>query len=443
MSMIEDILHSWGPGEDRFALIAQGRVCEFVVSRPRQVCGALFLGRVVQVNKALGAAFVDIGDSVPGFLPLGKPHPDRPRLSQGMSVVVQAQTEARGAKGAKLSLDPFLPGRFWGYSPTRYGLSLSRRIAEPERSALEELALRFLNVESESASLREGALHADADAVQGDLENLRMLWRSVQEKAAGGKAPCRLLTPDPLCRLLYENPRVRRIVTDDPIRFPALRNDWPDHIVQKSAGNAFDAFDAEEVFEQALSPTVALPSGGTLTFQATRALTAIDIDSGGSAPQDSNREATAEIARQIRLRNESGQLVADFIPIGKRGSFTPMMESLRQAVKADPIPTHILGVTPLGLVEIMRERRRPSLAEIYLDAPSFPIANATSVALSALRRILRSPAGHAKIVASPDVIDAMRNQTEAFTETERRLGRSLILHPDPSRHREDISIEVV
>lgn len=440
MSAIEEILHSWGPGEDRFALIGGGRVREFVVARQDLIYGAVFSGRIIQINKGLNAAFVDIGTAVPGFLPLAKSHPNQPRLSQGMNVLVQAQTEQRGNKGAKLTQSPFLAGRFWGYSPLRSGLSLPQRLSEPDREAMTALALRFLDPETEGATLREGALHADPEAVHADLEKVRALWSSLHDSRT---TPACLLPPDPLARLLFKYPHIRRIVTDDMIRFPAFRTDWPDHIVQKSTGNAFDAFDAEEAFENALSPTVSLPSGGILTFQHTKALLAIDIDSGGSSPQDSNREAVSEIARQIRLRNESGQIVADFIPIGKRGNFTQTMESLRQAVKRDPIPTHVLGVTSLGLVEIMRERRRASLAEIFLDEPGFANTNARSLALNALRRLLRTPHCR-KIVAAPDVIVALKDMTQAVAVTERRLGdMSLVLHSDPSRCREDFSVEPV
>ncbi|MBI2235370.1 MAG: ribonuclease E/G [Magnetospirillum sp.] len=366
MAEAEEILFAWGPGESRLALVAGGRVVEFAVDRPELLAGAVMLGRVVEVNPVLDAAFVDIGADRPGFLPgaaaLG--------LSQGKAVTVAVRADARGGKGALLSP------------------------AEPAQTA-------------------------------------------------AAKPPALLSRPHPLARLLAAHPTVRRVHMDDAAALAEVRPQFPDLVEHHRDGSAFSLYDAEETFEQALAPVVALPSGGRLTIEPTTALTAIDVDSGPGRPDDANREAVEAIARQLRLRGIGGQVTVDFVSTkGRRGSYK-LAEALKRAVASDPVPTHVFGVTPLGMVELTRERRGPSLAELMVERSQG--ASPRAAAMAGLRRLLCEAASRPGLapvlVVAPEVAAALAACPEAVAETERRLGRALTVRTEAGRLREDVGVD--
>ncbi|TAN70323.1 MAG: ribonuclease G, partial [Magnetospirillum sp.] len=202
--------------------------------------------------------------------------------------------------------------------------------------------------------------------------------------------------------------------------------------------------EVDEALDDALTPVVALPSGGRLVIEATAALTAIDVDSGAGRPADANREAVAAVARQIRLRGIGGQITVDFVS-GPKGTPFKLAAALKRAVAADPVPTHVFGVTPLGMVELIRERRGPSLAERLCRRVVEPTAEA--LALAALRRVLAEaearPGSVLRLVVAPEVAAALIRLDKAVAETERRLGRTLMVRPEPGRCRDDVQIEEV
>jgi Ribonuclease G/E len=361
----DEILFAWGPGESRLAVVAGGRVVEFAIDRPELLAGAVMLGRVVEVNTALDAAFVDMGAERPGFLPdaaaLG--------LGQGQTVTVGVRADARGGKGALLS---------------------------------------------------------PAEAIR-----------------TAAAPPALLSRPHPLARLLAAHPSVRRVHMDDAAALAEARPLFPELLVHHRDGSAFALHDAEEAFEQALSPVVALPSGGRLAIEPTAAMTTIDVDSGPSRPDDANREAVGAIARQLRLRGIGGQVTVDFVSTKGRRTAYKLAEALKRAVAADPVPTHIFGVTPLGMVELTRERRGPSLAELMLEHSQG--ASPRAAALAALRRLLREAASRpgiaATLIVAPEVATALAACPAAVAETERRLGRALTIRSEAGRLREDVGVE--
>ena len=179
-------------------------------------------------------------------------------------------------------------------------------------------------------------------------------------------------------------------------------------------------------------------------MEATAALTAVDVDSGGSRPADANREAVAAIARQLRLRGIGGQITVDFVS-GPKGTPYKLAAALKRAVASDPIPTHVFGVTPLGMVELTRERRGPSVAEI-LCRRSLDLTP-ESVALDSLRRMLieadARPGAALALVLAPEVAAVLGRLGEAVAETGRRLGRPLSWRSEPGRGLDDVMIEEV
>lgn len=434
--MATEILYSWGPGESRLALVRDGRLADLVLVRPELLAGAVVLGRVVEVAPKLGAVFIDIGQDKPGFLQ-GKGY------TQGALVLAQVKADAQGGKGATLTTEISLRGRCLAYSPFRPGLAVSRKLAEDKRERL--LArLEPLVAEDEGVVARTHAASAGEGELEAELDTLRAQWGAIGAAEGQGRAPAVLWRPDPLLRLLADNPGVSRVLVDDAALLAPARAAFAGPVEQYRDGPLFDLYDVEDAIVAALDPVVPLACGGRVTIEPTAALTAIDVDSGGASAIEANTQAVAVIARQLRLRNIAGQIVVDFVSTGKgKGPVFKLVASLKQAVARDAIATHVIGVTPLGLVELTRERKGPSLAELTQDRAYTPSIDA--VALTALRRVLaesRARPGRAlALVVAPEIASALYYRATAVAEVEERLGRKLSIRADAGRGRADVAIE--
>ncbi len=434
--MAAEILYSWGPGENRLALVRDGRLADLVLARPDLLAGAVVLGRVVEVAPKLGAVFIDVGQDKPAFLQ-GK------GLTQGVMVLAQVKADAQGGKGATLTTDISLAGRFLSWSPGRPGLVVSRKLSEEKRERLLE-RLSPLVAEDEGVIVRTHAATAGDGVLEAEIATLRGQWQAILAAQAQGRAPAVLWRPDPLLRLLADNPGVSRVLVDDAVLLAGARACFDGPVEHYRDGPLFDLYDAEDAIAAALDPVVPLACGGRVTIEPMAALTAIDVDSGGASAIEANAQAVAVIARQLRLRNIAGQIVVDFVSTGKgKGPLFKLVASLKQAVARDAVATHVIGVTPLGLVELTRERKGPSLAELTQDRQHGPSADA--VALSALRRVLaeaRARPGRAlAVVVAPDVAAALYYRPAAVAAAEERLGRKLAIRAEAGRARADIGIE--
>lgn len=434
--MAAEILYSWGPGESRLALVRDGRLADLVLVRPDLLAGAVVLGRVVEVAPKLGAVFVDIGQDKPGFLQ-GK------GLTQGALVLAQVKADAQGGKGAALTTDISLSGRCLAYSPSRPGLMVSRKLSDDKRERL-HARLEPLVAEDEGVVARTHAATAAEGELEAELAALRGQWAAIQAAMGQGRPPAVLWRPEPLLRLLADNPGVSRILVDDAALLASARACFAGPVEQYRDGALFDLYDVEDAIAAAQDPVVPLACGGRVTIEATAALTAIDVDSGGASAIEANTQAVAVIARQLRLRNIAGQIVVDFVSTGKgKGPVFKLVASLKQAVARDGVSTHVIGVTPLGLVELTRERKGPSLAELTQDRVHSPSADA--VALAALRQALseaRARPGRAlTVVVAPDVAAALYYRQAAVAEAEDRLGRKLSIRAEAGRPRADVAIE--
>jgi len=418
-------IHS-GPGEQRIALTSGGQVVEFRIERGEAAPGDILLGRVISLIKPLGAALVEIGQPLPGFLANAKD------VSEGQSLPVQVTASARGDKGAELTAAPSLQGAFLAYSPFRPGFSLSRRIAdEGERNRLSAL-LKPLRREDEGLVVRTQAEGAAEQALLEELVELRRQWAAIASLQATAKAPAVLRGLDPLARLLAEHGAIRSVLVDDRAALPALKAQFPAAAYEAAA---FE--EAAELLDQALARRIALPGGGALEFGTVAGIAIVDIDSGSGGPLPANLAAVPEIARQLRLRGISGHILVDVIPLRERRALAQIAEAMRQAIADDPTPTHVVGTTPLGMIELTRERRGPSLAEALLAAEAAPGLSDGSQGLEALSALLReaeaAPGRRLGLVAGPGITAALRRRPAALAETERRLGHGLSLTDDPAQ----------
>ena len=424
MAAIDGLLVRATPGEFRFALTAAGQIVEIRIDRGDAAPGDILLGRVLTRLPALNAALVEIGQPLPGFLTHAG------SVSEGQLLPVQVTASARGEKGAELSAQPSLQGKLLAYSPFRPGFSQSRRILDEADRARIAALLKPLRREDEGLVVRTQAAGQPDKALLAELEELRRQWTGLKSQIAEAKGPGPLRVPDPLERLLAEHGGIRSVRTDDRTTQSWLRARFP------SAAFSPDAFaEAEDELEQALTRRIGLPGGGSLEIGTVAGITLIDIDSGAGSPLQANLAAVPEIARHIRLRNLSGRILVDMIPMQERRATAQVAEALRQAVSYDPTPTQVSGTTPMGMVEIIRERKGPSLAETMLAPAAEPGRSADSMALEALAALLKEAETRSGrrlgLAAAPAVSAALRRRPQAIAETERRLGHSLSLRDDP------------
>jgi Rne/Rng family ribonuclease len=422
MAPVDEILVSIAPGESRFALLADGIPVEFRIDRGGAGAGDLVLGRIQNVNRPLNAAFVEIGEPRLGFLAApGK-------RGEGDKAIFQVTAAARGGKGAVLSAAPSLQGDLLAYTPARGGLNLSKRIGDAARREALRSLLAPLLTPGEGLVVRTDAAQASDDALLAELAALRRRWRIIEDKAGAMTPPAHLEAPSTLARLLAEYPQVRRLRADDQASLAEVKGLFPDALCDEGV------FDREvgESLDQALESRAPLPGGGALIIETTAALTAIDIDSGGGAPLAANLAAVPEIARQLRLRGVAGHILVDIIPLKDRQALGRLVSTLRQAVECDPTPTHVVGVTPLGMIEMTRERRYPGLAEIMLDDKG-PQRSSETIGLEGLRAALsaalRRPQAKIAMKAAPAVAASLLRNQKALDDVARRLGRGVPIRP--------------
>ncbi|MGO4728154.1 MULTISPECIES: ribonuclease E/G [unclassified Inquilinus] len=346
-------------------LVVDGRLTDLAAERPTRpgLSGAVFLARVERVDRVSAAAFLDIGTGRSAFLPLRGPEADA--LRAGAPVMVQIIADPRGdkgggEKGAEATRDIALPGATVIHLPFSANVAVSHRLGPAaKREWQQRLAGGWI--------VRAAAAAVPPDQVLAEAERLGRRWETIADRAETTRAPA-LLEPAPgaIRRLILDHPDVARIVVDGAALLPPLQR-WAaaavPELASRIAGGPTPLGDALDAL---LAPTVALPSGGSITIEATRALTAIDVD-GGRSPDHlrTNREAAAEIARQLRLRNIGGTVVVDFISMRRGGDKAAILNAFRAALADDPLKVQLgEALSPLGLAELARERRGQALAAI-------------------------------------------------------------------------------
>jgi len=468
-----ELLLSVSPGEVRGALLEDDRVVELMIERPDgdTGAGAIHLGRVTAVVESLNAAFVDIGGGTAAFLPASAAGPGGATagkrsiaalVHEGEAVLVQTTRAAGDDKGPKATRRLTLAGHRLVLRPDEPGVAAGRRLADAAERARLTAIVEKLAKKGEGFILRSAAAGASAETLAAEAEILRARWRAVTEAARTRRPPALLdAEPGPVERILRDHlpADAARLVLDGRAGFAAAsawcRRFRPElaERIEVAGADLFETRGVEAAIDEALGVTVALPSGGTLAIEPTRALTAVDVDTGGDARAggqarsilQTNLEAAAEVARQLRLRNIGGLVAIDFVHMRDAAHRREVAAALRRAAAADAMAVEVGEITRFGLLELTRRRERPSLAELLLDPPfALGRRNVLSVALAALRAVLRAAergAGAPVLKAAPEVVAALRGPAaEALAETEKALGRSLLLVAEPSRARETIEV---
>jgi ribonuclease G len=362
----DEILIATEPARYRAAAVAKGTLVD-AMSVPRGengTVGSIYLGRVVRRAAGMGAAFVEIGLARPAFLNLGKDTP-----AEGKPVAVQIVEEAAGNKAARVSTRLALEGRFLVLLPRDKGIAPSRRLDAAAAQRLRDLAKPLVQA-GEGLVLRAGAAQATREDLDAELATLRALWRSIEAKLAG-TPPATAHAEHGLRRILCTfagNPGTSFIFSDGEAARQArqlaatIAPDLAARIAAAEEGAAlFDRHGVGDALALAEGPEVPLPSGGRLTIETTRAMVAVDVDSGGGsmaaeAVLATNLEAATELARQMRLREVGGPVVVDFIRMQRKGDHDRVRRRLAEAVAFDRMGVQLLGWTAGGLFELSRAR---------------------------------------------------------------------------------------
>jgi len=356
----------------------------------------VYKGRITRLEPSLEAAFVDYGSERHGFLPLKEisrdyfqagvdPHKANIKelLREGQEVVVQVDKEERGNKGAALTTFISLAGRYMVLlpnSPTAGGVS--RRIEGDDRTALKE-ALDQLTVPDDMAVIiRTAGVGRDAEELQWDLDYLLRVWRAIAEAALSKPAPFLIYQESRLIvRALrdYLRADIGEILVDTAELYTAAR-DFIQQVMPQTLPKLkhyrddiplFNRFQIESQIEEIYERNVRLPSGGVLVIDQTEALTAIDVNSSratrGSDIEETafntNLEAAVEVARQLRLRDLGGLVVIDFIDMSSSKHQREVEQRLQNALKFDRARVQLGRISRFGLLEMSRQRLRPSLGE--------------------------------------------------------------------------------
>jgi ribonuclease G len=456
---------SAAPGEWRAALLEEGVPVELYVERgDHSEAGSIHLGRVRQLVPALGAALVDIGGDRPAFLPQGEVFPRGKRLHEGERVVVQIRREAQAGKAARVTMAAILRGRLVelivGRLGSAEGMALLTQLAPTltlPRSRGRECPLSPASGGGLGWGLRF-LEPAPADALAAEAAALARRWYDILDRALRLNPPARL---DPaasfaasLAGSLPAAPD--EILVDDPAAILELRAGFPESAI----GHLPEAewpIDLDAVFDEALSATLALPAGGFVHLEATRAAMLIDVDTGtpetGSperAGLTANLAAAGTIARQIRLRNLGGGIVVDFVGMESRSARDKVRAALAEALAPDAAAPQLLGWTRLGHFELVRPRRSRPLAEALLEPRPGGAQVKTPVtvsheALRALRRAARAQPGRGwRVTVASDVAAALTGAAVgALRQAEQRFARSVVVEVDPGYDRERFQISAI
>ena len=397
-----------GEQATHLAVVEGRRLIEYFVSRPSddvsQIHGNVYLGRVQNVLPGMETAFIDIGTPKNAVIYRGDVQFDpggagsagggkaRPRIEEilkaGQSVMCQVVKNPIGEKGARLSQEVSLAGRFVVLVPNSSGLGISKRLREGERKRL-RVILERIRPKGHGVILRTAAEDVTAPEIERDVARLVSQWDDILKLAQRSKAPTLLYRePEVTLRLIREEltSDFRRVIVDDRDLYEAVSG-YVSSIIAPLADRVsfydttkerldlFERFFVIEQLRKALSPKVWLPSGGSLVIERTEALTVVDVNTAKNVGKSNleetvlanNLEAADELARQLRLRDIGGIIVVDFVDMEAAPHRARVAKRFREALARDKTRTQVLDISGLGLLEMTRKRSGEGLLESLSD----------------------------------------------------------------------------
>jgi ribonuclease E len=391
------------PEMTQIALLEGRTLVEHYISRASddatQIDGNIYRGRVQNVLPGMEAAFIDIGTPKNAVLYHGDVRYDtddvesgsssgQPRIEQllrpGQTILCQVTKNPIGAKGARLTQEVSLPGRFVVLVPNSTAYGISKRLEDAERKRLRRI-VDAIRPQGHGLIVRTAAAGASAEELGNDVERLVDQWESIAAESIKGQGPALLYRePAIAVRVIREelNREYRAVVIDDLALYEQVREyvgavnpELADRVEyfdpEVEALPVFERYHVHEQLHKALDRKVYLPSGGSLVIDRTEALTVIDVNTGKNVGTTNleetvyrnNLEAAEEVARQLRLRDIGGIIVIDFIDMEIRENRDKVGSALRSALARDKTRTQVFDISELGLVEMTRKRVSEGLIE--------------------------------------------------------------------------------
>jgi ribonuclease G len=482
--------------ETRVALLEGGRLEEYSVERKsaRNIVGSVYKGKVKNIEMGLKAMFVDIGfeknaflhfwDAIPAALDSGVEEIDRrsnkrPRkritvkdipsiYPVGSDVIVQVTKGPIGTKGPRVTTNLSFAGRYLVLMPFSDRSGISRKIEEPKERERLRKVLRQLDIpEGVGVIIRTVGEGQRARYFVRDLRVLLDQWAKVEQAIQDKPAPCRLFEePDLVERTVRDflTEEINEIVCDDRAATDRMI-DMVGQISRRARNRVrhydgatpiFETYGVQKQIDDAFHRQVWLKCGGYVVIDETEALVAIDVNTGrNKGGRDvertilqTNLEAADEIARQLRLRNIGGLIIADFIDMKSRRDQQAVYNLIKDRLKRDKARTHVLPISQLGLMEMTRQRAQESLSDtIYENCPYcggrgvVKTTMTTSVelhrTLNTVMRKYQDSIHDIRVILNPDVLKRLKEEDEELlVELERRYAGRLMFRGDATYHHE-------
>ncbi len=485
--------------EKRVALLENGRLEEFQIERQREMIlsGSVFKGKVKNIEPGLKAMFVDIGAEKNAFLHYWDAMPaaldeietiDRGKKSKapkriqvsdipklypiGSDVIVQVTKGPIGTKGARITTNISLPGRYLVLTPFSDQFGISRKIADQkERSRLRKILSDLDVPDGMGVIIRTVGEGQKARFFVRDLALLLEKWVLIENGMREKAAPVTLLSESGLVERAVRDfltDEVDRIIVDNEESYNQVRN-MVGQISKRSMRKVrlygdpvplFERFGVDKQLDASFGRQIFLKSGASIVIDETEALVAIDVNTGrskgGSDKEDTilktNLEAADEVARQLRLRNMGGLLIIDFIDMKSKKDQKAVYDRFRHALGRDKAKTHVLPISQLGLLEMTRQRTEESVIQTaYMECPHCKgrgtVKTLETMSLEVQRGIakvmrLHSDVHELRVIVHPQVLERLRTQDEeALVELERRYAGRLSFRADPQIKIEEYSIQ--
>jgi ribonuclease G len=458
--MPQEILINITSREVRVAHVEQGRLQEIYIERTHTqgLLGNIYKGRVMRILPGIQSAFVDIGLDRAAFLHISdmgevKTQEIKALLRPGQDVLVQVCKNPLGSKGARLTTRFSIPFRYLVFTPGDFQVAISQKITnEAERQRLLSSVTPNQHGGYIFRTAAEGVSSAD---IEFDKTCLNTLWEEIQSRAAKAKPTELVYAEIPIVlRVLRDivSKDTTRIRVDDENAAETMR-EFADRYVPELANRIeyysdirpiFDNDAIDEQLEKALDHKINLKSGGHIVIDQTEAMTTIDVNTGSYAGKKSaeqiilntNLEAIAVIAEQLRLRNLGGIIIIDFIDMQEMAQKGKVLKQLAAALAKDNARIQISELSSLGLVQLTRKRTRESLEHILCESCSVcqgrgAIKSVKTICYEIIRQIKRAAATHVSwpgflVIAAPRVVEELSKQeTDMLAALEKRLGKPI------------------
>lgn len=390
---MSEIIIDSGLNQTRIALMENDELVELYIDRDykRKVVGNIYRGKVANVLPGMQAAFIDIGLDKNAFLYVKdivgqknkKDVSIKDLIKNGQEIIVQVTKESIGTKGARVTGDVSIAGRYLVLMPFNSYLGISRKITnEEERDRLRD-AINELRPKKMGVIVRTAGIGKSPDEIKADLNYLLKLWNKVEKENLLGFAPKIIYKEvDGVHKIIRDRftNKIQSLVINDKDRFKEAKefvelidSDMTNKVkLYDEDINIFDTYGIEKMMKNATNRKVWLKSGGYLIIDQTEALTVVDVNTGkyvGSIDLEdtimkTNKEAAIEIAKQIRLRDIGGIIIVDFIDMAKELSQKEIINIFEEELKKDKTKTNVLGITKLGLLEMTRKKIHGRISSI-------------------------------------------------------------------------------